>query len=267
MTAGPTPPPTRQPRVGLLHTSCADELVHRSHVRQLVACVLQNLFGSLDEKLPSDPACLTAFHSVSTPSVFISVYFERVAKFGECSAEVLVEAIMNINRILFYQPAFHINNLNIHRLIAASLLVTAKFKDERHYNNAHYAKIGGLEVKEMNYLEAKFLVLMNFDLHIKSEAVASFWAELHDATLHPGKCTCREKSCACTLCTKAESPPLLSAITRVASPLPPSPSRLAQTRASIPSSGPRPRLAVSGSLQLELPPIRSNSPASAVRKP
>eukprot|EP00939_MAST-03C_sp_MAST-3C-sp1_P004536 g4536.t1 len=64
-------------------------------------------------------------------------------------------------------------------------MLAAKFFDDHYYNNAYYAKIGGVPCSEMNSLELEFLFLINFTLYVEPESYNKYYLELinHAATL------------------------------------------------------------------------------------
>nr|POF24140.1 cyclin-u4-1 [Quercus suber] len=45
-------------------------------------------------------------------------------------------------------------------------MVAAKFMDDIYYNNAYYAKVGGISTIEMNFLEVDFLFGLGFRLNV-----------------------------------------------------------------------------------------------------
>ena len=59
-----------------------------------------------------------------------------------------------------------------------AILLAAKFFDDAYYNNAYYAKIGGVLVSEINGLEVDFLFRINFSLHVTPEEYEKYQAEL-----------------------------------------------------------------------------------------
>ena len=59
-----------------------------------------------------------------------------------------------------------------------AILLAAKFFDDAYYNNAYYAKVGGVLVSEMNGLEVDFLFRINFSLHVTPEVFEKYRAEL-----------------------------------------------------------------------------------------
>ncbi|XP_011040342.1 PREDICTED: cyclin-U4-1-like isoform X2 [Populus euphratica] len=64
------------------------------------------------------------------------------------------------------QSCFPLNSFNVHRLLITSVLVSVKFMDDIYYNNAFYAKVGGISTREMNLLEVDFLFGLGFQLNV-----------------------------------------------------------------------------------------------------
>jgi hypothetical protein len=61
---------------------------------------------------------------------------------------------------------FLLTDLNVHRVVITSIMLAAKFFDDQYFNNAYYAKVGGVPPTEMNSLEVEFLFRINFSLHV-----------------------------------------------------------------------------------------------------
>lgn len=127
---------------------------------------------------------ITKFHALRPPSISIADYLERICKYSSCSAECFVLALVYIDRLI-QQASFTVSSLNIHRVIITSVMLAAKFFDDHYYNNAYYAKIGGVPCAEMNSLELEFLFLINFTLYVDPESYNKYYMELfnHAATL------------------------------------------------------------------------------------
>ncbi|XWS64552.1 hypothetical protein CRYUN_Cryun05aG0013900 [Craigia yunnanensis] len=108
---------------------------------------------------------ITIFHGSKTPALSIRRYTKRIFKYSKCSNSCFVVALIYIDRFLQRMNAY-LTSLNVHRLLITSVMVAAKFMDDRCYNNAHYAKVGGVSTEEMNGLEMKFLFSLDFRLHV-----------------------------------------------------------------------------------------------------
>ena len=57
-------------------------------------------------------------------------------------------------------------------------IVAAKFFDDAYYNNAYYAKVGGVLTSEINGLEVDFLFRINFSLRVTSDEFDKYRTEL-----------------------------------------------------------------------------------------
>lgn len=86
-------------------------------------------------------------------------------------------ALIYVDRLI-QRNNFLLTELNVHRVIITAILLAAKFFDDAYYNNAYYAKVGGVLVSEMNGLEVDFLFRINFSLHVTPELFDKYRAEL-----------------------------------------------------------------------------------------
>eukprot|EP00250_Pteridium_aquilinum_P001864 c12071_g1_i1 orf=903-1661(-) len=109
---------------------------------------------------------LTVFHGLKAPSISVPKYVERIFKYANCSPSCFVVAYAYLDRFIHQQPGLPITSLNVHRLLITSVMVAAKFLDDAYYNNAYYAKVGGVSTHEMNRLELEFLFRLGFRLQV-----------------------------------------------------------------------------------------------------
>lgn len=105
-------------------------------------------------------------------------YPPRIHKYASCSNECFILALIYIDRLI-QQSNFLLTELNVHRVVITAVLLAAKFFDDAYYNNAYYAKVGGVLVSEMNGLEVDFLFRINFSLHVTPDVFDKYRAELH----------------------------------------------------------------------------------------
>ena len=56
-------------------------------------------------------------------------------------------------QVVQFNPDFVISSLNVHRLLITSIMLASKFFDDVYYNNAYYARVGGISNSEVNSLE------------------------------------------------------------------------------------------------------------------
>ena len=62
-----------------------------------------------------------------------------------------------------------LNKYNIHRILISSILVAIKYNEDQIYDNVYFSKVAGVPVSELNYLERKFLEIINYDLFVSDE--------------------------------------------------------------------------------------------------
>eukprot|EP00301_Raphidiophrys_heterophryoidea_P006762 c12700_g2_i3.p1 GENE.c12700_g2_i3~~c12700_g2_i3.p1 ORF type:complete len:175 (+),score=34.01 c12700_g2_i3:490-1014(+) len=146
-------------------------------VQKVLACVLDQVV-TRNDRIPLASNKVTIFHALRPPNIGVKNYLERVHKFVNCSNECYVLALIYMDRIIQRNPDFFISSLNVHRLIICSVMLAAKFFDDRYYNNAFYARVGGIPTPELNNLEVEYLFMINFSLVVETEEYERYRKEL-----------------------------------------------------------------------------------------
>ncbi|XVF08537.1 hypothetical protein REPUB_Repub07fG0011400 [Reevesia pubescens] len=131
-----------------------------------LSSLLQRVAESNDHSRRFQSQKISVFHGLTRPTISIRSYLERIFKYANCSPSCFVVAYVYLDRFVQMQPSLPINSYNIHRLLITSVLVSAKFMDDIYYNNAYYAKVGGISRVEMNLLEVDFLFGLGFQLNV-----------------------------------------------------------------------------------------------------
>ncbi|XWS36999.1 hypothetical protein CRYUN_Cryun19dG0005600 [Craigia yunnanensis] len=131
-----------------------------------LSSLLQRVAESNDHSRRFQSQKISVFHGLSRPTISIRSYLERIFKYANCSSSCFVVAYVYLDRFLQMQPSLPINSFNVHRLLITSVLISAKFMDDIYYNNAYYAKVGGISIVEMNLLEVDFLFGLGFQLNV-----------------------------------------------------------------------------------------------------
>ncbi|KAL6339632.1 hypothetical protein AAG906_034717 [Vitis piasezkii] len=120
---------------------------------------------------------ITIFHGSRAPTLSVRQYIDRIFKYSGCSPSCFVVAHIYVDRFLQHTDA-HLTSLNVHRLLITSVMVAAKFIDDAFFNNAYYAKVGGVSTAELNRLEMKFLFSLDFRLQVTVETFRSYCSQL-----------------------------------------------------------------------------------------
>ncbi|CDP03631.1 unnamed protein product [Coffea canephora] len=120
---------------------------------------------------------ITVFHGSKAPSLGIGLYIERIFKYSCCSPSCFIVAYIYVERFIKRTNAV-VTSLNVHRLLITSVMVAAKYIDDAFYNNAYYARVGGVSTLELNKLEIKFLFGVGFQLFVSSDTFGKYCALL-----------------------------------------------------------------------------------------
>ncbi|XP_049399741.1 cyclin-P3-1 [Solanum stenotomum] len=124
---------------------------------------------------------VTVFHGTRAPVLTVQQYIERIFKYSNCSPSCFVVAYIYLERFLNLTHCL-LTSLNVHRLLITSIMLAVKFVDDDCYNNAYYAKVGGITTTELNKLEMKFLAALDFRLHVSVENFDKYCLQLEKDT-------------------------------------------------------------------------------------
>ncbi|KAH0766151.1 hypothetical protein KY285_002022 [Solanum tuberosum] len=148
-----------------------------------LSSLLQRVAEANDINGRFQPQKISVFHGLSRPNISIQSYLERIFKYANCSPCCFVVAYVYLDRFTQCQPSLPINSFNIHRLLITSVMIAAKFMDDMYYNNAYYAKVGGISITEMNFLEVDFLFGLGFHLNVTPTTFQTYCAYLQKEML------------------------------------------------------------------------------------
>ncbi|KAL6633866.1 hypothetical protein ACP70R_026537 [Stipagrostis hirtigluma subsp. patula] len=127
----------------------------------------------------------SAFRATTKPGISVRAYMARIARFAGCSPACYVVAYVYLDRLLRRgrRLALAVDSYSVHRLLITAVLAAVKFMDDICYNNAYFAKVGGISLVEMNYLEVDFLFGVGFELNVTPETFGDYCAVLRSEML------------------------------------------------------------------------------------
>ncbi|KAI3824756.1 hypothetical protein L1987_06227 [Smallanthus sonchifolius] len=157
-----TEPDSTTPRVLSILSFVLERLVNRNEMLSL-----SGGGGRLGKNLE-------VFHGIRPPAITIPKYLDRIYKYTNCSPACFVVGYIYIDRLVHRHPGSLVVSLNVHRLLVTSVMLAAKVLDDEHYNNAFYARVGGVTNAELNRLEVEFLFMLDFDLTVTSRVFESY---------------------------------------------------------------------------------------------
>jgi len=102
--------------------------------------------------------------NLNEPSVSIQKYLHRIFKYTYLEKSSLIISLIYLDRICKYK--IFLTNYNIHKLMVISILMAIKYNEDSIYENKFYAKVFGINLKELNELEFEYIKLINFQFFI-----------------------------------------------------------------------------------------------------
>lgn len=153
----------------------------------LEALVVQseNALASVGADLASPEPSFADFHAARPPAIPIASYLERIHRYAHCSPVCFVAAFAFLDRAArrgSRAGTLPLTRHNVHRLLMTAIMVAAKFLDDAFYNNAYYARVGGISTEEINRLELRLLALLDFRLHVLPEELRRYAEHLYKAS-------------------------------------------------------------------------------------
>ena len=113
------------------------------------------------------------FFSYTIPKISINEYLIRIIKYTKINISTLIISITSITSLMRkIKNAICYNN--IYKLIITSCLLNSKFYEDSTHSSNFFAKVGGISIKELNYLEMEFYIKCNFSLFQSEENYNTF---------------------------------------------------------------------------------------------
>ena len=122
-------------------------------------------------------------YSNKVPIIKIEDYLIRLVKFSKMEISTLVLTFIYIKRFIDKEN-FIIAFNNIFRLIITCSLLAIKFNENKAFKNSFYAKIGGLEVEDLNNLEYNVFSRLNFNLRVLDSEFYETISEIYKESLN-----------------------------------------------------------------------------------
>eukprot|EP00299_Pterocystis_sp_00344_P017828 c8932_g1_i1.p1 GENE.c8932_g1_i1~~c8932_g1_i1.p1 ORF type:complete len:128 (+),score=19.40 c8932_g1_i1:3-386(+) len=85
-----------------------------------------------------------------------------------CSEAAVISAAVIAQRLYLHDSSLFCEQ-SIHKILAATLVIGAKFVDDKYYSNGYYAECTGVDVQELNLLELTVLTLLDFRVFVSEQ--------------------------------------------------------------------------------------------------
>lgn len=113
-----------------------------------------------------EKALLSPFRVKTGVTLNLTSYLERIVSFTEVECSTLIIALIYINR--FYESTRqYITSDHLHKLLLIGIILAAKYNEDHIYSDTYYAKVGGIDLKELSYLETAFLEEVGYSLFVE----------------------------------------------------------------------------------------------------
>lgn len=123
------------------------------------------------------------FRGRTVPRISVEDYAERLVSYlnvwqptgreSDLGKRTLTLAMIYLDRIMGRHRSLRLNGLNIHRFLLVSCLLAVKSAEDVPFPNSFWARVGGLELEELNKLESDFLGLLDFRVFVSPEELES----------------------------------------------------------------------------------------------
>mmetsp|Transcript_4144 Transcript_4144/g.4805 ORF Transcript_4144/g.4805 Transcript_4144/m.4805 type:complete len:241 (-) Transcript_4144:147-869(-) len=146
--------------------------------------IIDSITDSIMQKIVEEKNFDDAFDRNKLPSMSLNNYLFRLVKYldrwykEEASVKSvgmrsLFLALIYIDHVQKMIPDFRLNEYNVHRLFLISMLIGAKFTEDKPISNKYWAQVGGIDMQQVNSLESAFCSISEFNLYVCDE-------ELHE---------------------------------------------------------------------------------------
>lgn len=144
---------------------------------EIISDLLNNICEENKVKSENINKNIKPFMTESIPSLSIKDYLTRLSQFTKMNESTIILILIYIDRIGKINKVI-LTYRNIYKLILASMVIAIKYNEDNFYSSEVYAKLGGLSVSELNYLEFQFLILIKFSLFIEKDLFDKYYYNL-----------------------------------------------------------------------------------------
>ena len=144
---------------------------------EIISDLLNNICEGNKDKSQLVNIKIKPFMTMNIPTMSIRDYLLRLAKFANINESTIILILIYIDRICKINN-FNLNFRNIYKLIISSMIIAIKYNEDHFYSKEVYAKLGGVTMKELNYLEFQFLILIKFSLFVEKDLFDNYYDNL-----------------------------------------------------------------------------------------
>jgi len=144
---------------------------HSTEFKQIVPVVADGLRRAVSHMKTvapgSVPARYNLYDTSSVPTIAMEDYVQRIADNAFMSPASLIVAMIFVDRVLARHSDLSLTELNVYKLFFVACRIASKVVEVRTLSNKNFAPIGGVDLRHLNDLEAKFLIDIRFDVYVQ----------------------------------------------------------------------------------------------------
>ena len=144
---------------------------------EIISDLLNNICEGNKDKLSKTNSKIKPFMTLNIPTMTIKDFLLRISKYTKINESTLIIILIYIDRICKINN-FQLNFKNIYKLIISSMIIAIKYNEDYFYSTEVYAKLGGVTVQELNFLEIQFLSLIKFSLFVEKNLYDKYYDNL-----------------------------------------------------------------------------------------
>lgn len=144
---------------------------HSTEFKQIVPVIADGLNRAVQHMSTVTPSAYAQryglYDTSAVPSISMEDYVNRIAGNTYISPSSLVVALIFVDRVLARHSELTLTHLNVFKLFFAACRVSSKVVEVRTLSNKNFAPVGGVDLRHLNDLEAKFLIDIRFDVYVQ----------------------------------------------------------------------------------------------------
>ena len=144
---------------------------------EIISDLLNNICEENKIKNEVQNIKIKPFTTKNIPSMSIKDYLLRLSQYTKINESTIILILIYIDRICKINN-FHITFNNIYKLIICSMIIAIKYNEDNFYSTEVYAKLGGITVQELNFLEMQFLISIKFSLFVEKDLYDKYYDNL-----------------------------------------------------------------------------------------
>jgi len=142
--------------------------INKKFIKIITTNLCQLINDNFSNKIHNKNSYIKIFYNKYIPEIKLSEFVLKIIELTKCEFNTIIYSLILIDKLYF--KGIIINEFNIYKLLYISIIISIKMNQDIIYNNKYYAKILGVEPKELLILETNFLILLNFDIYISNDS-------------------------------------------------------------------------------------------------